>query len=56
MIRLMEESYPGERGYSFIFQEDGTFGDVFDVDFVNDILANFRAQLFAKGFFLFLAK
>jgi len=50
-IRLMEESYPSEQGYSFIFQEDSTFGGIFDVDFVNDVLANFRAQLFAKGFF-----
>ena len=51
MIRSMLEIYPSEQGYSFIFKEDDRFSGVFDLDFINDILANFRAQLFAKGFF-----
>ena len=53
MIRSTEETYPSEQGYSFIFKEDDRFSGVFDLDFINDILANFRAQLFAKGFFTF---
>jgi hypothetical protein len=51
IIRSMEESYPGHQSHSFIFQEDDRFSGVVDLDFVNDILANFRAQLFARGFF-----
>jgi len=51
MIRSMEETYQSEQGYSLIFQEDDRFSGVFDLDFVNDVLANFRAQLFARGFF-----
>ncbi|NQT30973.1 MAG: hypothetical protein HQ588_01435 [Deltaproteobacteria bacterium] len=51
MIRSMEETYPGERDYSLIFQEDDRFSGVIDLDFIDDALANFRAQLFAKGFF-----
>ena len=50
-IRSTEESYPGHRNYSFIFQENDRFSGVFDLDFINGVLANFRAQLFAKGFF-----
>jgi len=51
MIRSMEKTYPGEQDYSFIFQEDDRFSGIFDLDFVDDALANFRAQLFAEGFF-----
>jgi len=53
MMRSMEGTYPGWQGHSFIFQEDNRFSGVFDLDFVGNTLANFRAQLFAKGFFSF---
>ena len=44
-----QETFPGERGYSFVFKEDSTFNGCFDVDFINGALAHFRAQLFAGG-------
>jgi len=53
MIRSMEETYQSEQGYSLIFQEDDRFSGIFDLDFIGDALANFRAQLFAEGFFAF---
>ena len=51
VTRSMEQTYPDEQGYSFVFQEDNRFSGVFDLDFIENAVANFRAQLFAKGFF-----
>ena len=54
IIKSMEVTYPGEHGYSFAFKEDNRSRGIFDIDFIDNTLANFRVQLFIEGFLSFI--
>lgn len=51
IVREMEGKAFGQKSYTFFFKENDKLYGIFDLDFIFDDLANFRCQLFVRGFF-----
>jgi len=48
---LIDETSLSHKRFIFLFKEDDRFDGMFDLDFIDDFLVNFRAQLFVRGLF-----